>query len=68
MFYNNQHTETMDNKEKVKMAFIEARVPLKAGEVADLSKIDKKDVDKIIKEMIKDGELVSPKRCYYELK
>lgn len=58
----------MDNKEKMVQAFTQAGKPLKAGEAAELANIDKKEADKIIKEMVEEGTLVSPKRCYYELK
>lgn len=40
--------------------------PMKAGEVAEATGIDKKEVDKIIKQLVKDGKVTSPKRCYYE--
>jgi hypothetical protein len=41
---------------------------LKAGEIADLSGIDKKEVEKAMKELQKSGDIVSPKRCYWEPK
>ncbi len=49
-------------------AFTQAGKALKAGEAAELASIDKKEADKLIKELVKEGTLVSPKRCYYELK
>lgn len=58
----------MENKEKMVQAFTLAGKPLKAGEAAELANVDKKEADKIIKDMVKEGVLVSPKRCYYELK
>lgn len=58
----------MENKEKMVQAFTQAGKPLKAGEAAELANIDKKEADKIIKKMVEEGSLVSPKRCYYELK
>lgn len=42
--------------------------PLKAGEIAELSGIDKKDVEKAMKDLQKTGEIVSPKRCFWEPK
>lgn len=59
---------TMDSKEKIVGAFKSAGKPLKAGEVADAAQVDKKEADKIIKELVNSGEVVSPKRCFYELK
>lgn len=58
----------MENKEKMVQAFTQAGKPLKSGEAAELANIDKKEADKIIKKMVEEGSLVSPKRCYYELK
>lgn len=43
-------------------------VALKAGEISEKSGIDKKEVDKMIKKLITDGVVISPKRCYYEFK
>lgn len=40
--------------------------PMKAGDVAAATGIDKKDVDKIIKKLVAEGKVTSPKRCYYE--
>lgn len=40
--------------------------PMKAGEVAEATGIDKKEVDKIIKKLAKEGKVTSPKRCFYE--
>lgn len=45
-----------------------AAKPLKAAEIAELSGLDKKEVDKIMKDMKKDDLIVSPKRCYWEPK
>ncbi|ASJ08744.1 MarR family transcriptional regulator [Thermococcus siculi] len=43
----------------------EAGRPLKSKEIAELAGIDKKEVDKAIKVLKKEGKIVSPKRCYY---
>ena len=39
--------------------------PMKAGEVAAATGIAKAEVDKIIKKLVKEGKVESPKRCYY---
>ncbi len=39
--------------------------PMKAGEVAEATGIDKKEVEKIIKKLVREGKVESPKRCYY---
>jgi len=42
--------------------------PLKAGEIAELSGLDKKEVDKAMKELKAEEKIVSPKRCFWEPK
>jgi DNA-binding transcriptional regulator GbsR (MarR family) len=54
-----------ENKEVVLKAFQKASKPLKAGEVAEITGIEKPEVSKIIKLLQKEGKLVSPKNCYY---
>lgn len=58
----------MENLEKIVKAFSEAGKPLKAGEAAEAAQVDKKEADKVIKQLVNSGQLVSPKRCFYELK
>lgn len=42
--------------------------PLNAGKIAELSGLDRKEVDKVMKKLKADGQIVSPKRCYWEPK
>ncbi len=58
----------MENNQKVLDTFISAGKMLKAGEVATLSGIDKKDVEKAIKKLVAEGKLHSPVRCFYDIK
>ncbi|UTB32949.1 MAG: MarR family transcriptional regulator [Methanobacterium sp. ERen5] len=58
----------MDNKEKVIKTFKESEEPLNATKVSQLSGVEKKEVDKIMKDLKKDETIYSPKRCYYALK
>ena len=58
----------MSNGEIVLNAFIDAEIALKAGDVAEISGLDKKEVDKIFKKLKKEDKLESPKRCYYQPK
>ena len=58
----------MNNEEKVLKAFQEAGKPLSSGEVAEISGLDKKEVDKVIKKLKTEEKIHSPKRCYYEPK
>ena len=39
--------------------------PFKAGEIAEATKLDKKEVDKAMKELKAEGRTVSPKRCFW---
>ena len=54
------------DKDKVLTIMKEAGKPLKAGEIAELSGLDKKTVDIVMKDLKKDEATVSPKRCYWE--
>lgn len=58
----------MDNEAKVMAAFKQAGKPLSSKEVTELSGLEKKDVDKIIKKLKEAEKIHSPKRCYYEPK
>ncbi|HKM94765.1 MAG TPA: hypothetical protein VJY41_14030 [Prolixibacteraceae bacterium] len=53
------------SKDKVMTALQKAGKPLKAGEIADAAGLDKKEVDKAMKELKADGSIVSPQRCYW---
>lgn len=57
----------MDNREIIIKAFEEAEQPLKAGEVAEATGVDKKEVGNIIKKLKDEAIISSPKRCYYEI-
>jgi DNA replicative helicase MCM subunit Mcm2 (Cdc46/Mcm family) len=59
--------DIMDDKEKVIEAFRNSEDPLNAKKVSELSGVEKKEVDKIMKELKKDETIVSPKRCYWTL-
>jgi DNA-binding IclR family transcriptional regulator len=52
---------------KVLEALKKAGKPLKTAEIAELTKLDKDEVSKIIKTLKKDGAIVSPKNCYYSV-
>ncbi|MBN2669072.1 MAG: MarR family transcriptional regulator [Bacteroidales bacterium] len=57
----------MDNKEKVIKALSDSSEPLKAGELSDLTGLEKKEIDKIIKVLKTENTIQSPKKCYYSL-
>ncbi len=56
----------MENKELVLKVMKEANMPLNAGKIAELSGLDRKDVDKAMKELKKEELIVSPIRCKWE--
>lgn len=53
----------MENKNKVLQAMREAGEPLNAGKIVELSGLDRKEVDKAMKELKAEGAIVSPVRC-----
>lgn len=57
----------MDIEGKVIEALENAENPLKVSEIVEITGLDKKDIDKAIKEMKKEEKIISPKRCYYVL-
>ena len=56
----------METKEKVLQVMIEAGEPVNAGKIAELSGIDRKEVDKAMKQLKEEGTIVSPVRCKWE--
>ncbi|QKG79777.1 helix-turn-helix domain-containing protein [Tenuifilum thalassicum] len=58
----------MDTNEKVIETLKSAGKPMKAGEIAEASGVDKKEVDKAIKKLVAEGKIESPKRCFYDIK
>jgi hypothetical protein len=55
----------MDVTEKVLETMRTAKEPLNAGKIAELSGLDRKDVDKAMARLKKEEKIVSPKRCYW---
>ena len=53
----------MNAKEKVLATMVEASEPMNAGKIAELSGLDRKEVDKAMKELKEEGAIVSPVRC-----
>ena len=56
----------METREKVLATMIEAGEPINAGKIAELSGIDRKEVDKAMKQLKEEGAIVSPVRCKWE--
>lgn len=56
----------MEVKEKVLATMKKAGEPMNAGKIAELSGIDRKEVDKAMKQLKEEGAIVSPVRCKWE--
>lgn len=48
--------------------FSKAEAPANLGQVAAATGIDKKEVNKVMAKLKKEEKIVSPKRCYWEIK
>lgn len=57
----------MDIKELVLNTLKESQDPMKSGEIAEKANIDKKEVDKAIKQLKAEEKITSPKRCFYSV-
>lgn len=55
----------MDANEIVLNTLKEAGSPMKAGDIAQKTGINKKDVDKAIKKLVAENKVESPQRCFY---
>ena len=53
----------METKEKVLQTMKDAGEPMNAGKIAELSGLDRKEVDKAMKQLKDEGAIVSPVRC-----
>lgn len=58
----------MDNYQVVLEFFKKAEKPVSAGEVATATGVDRKEVDKVFNQLKKEEAIVSPKKCYWEIK
>jgi len=56
----------MEAKDQVLDVMKAAGEPLNAGKVAERTGLDRKVVDKAMDELKKSGEIVSPKRCFWQ--
>jgi len=53
--------------EQVLAALAASKTPLKAAQVVEITGLARADVDKAFKELKKQGAIVSPKACFYEV-
>jgi len=57
---------TMEKSELVLKTMKDAGKAVSAGQIAELSGLDRKDVDKVMKSLKTEGKIVSPKVCYWQ--
>jgi hypothetical protein len=58
----------MEAKELVLDAMKKAGVPLNAGKIVELTGLERKEVDKAMKQLKADEVIVSPKMCFWQPK
>ncbi|MDB8552194.1 MarR family transcriptional regulator [Turicibacter sanguinis] len=58
----------MENREKILEAMKNAGEPLNNGKIVELTGLEKKDVEKAMKQLKAEEKIVSPKRCYWQPK
>lgn len=58
----------MEASDKIIKTLNSAGKPMKAGEIAESTGLDKKEVDKVIKKLVAEGKMHSPQRCFYDVK
>ena len=58
----------METVEKVLSVMQKEGKALSAGQISEISGIDRKEVDKAMKKLKTDGLIVSPKNCFWEPK
>ena len=56
----------METTAKVLETMRQAAQPLNAGKIAELSGLDRKEVDKAMKQLKDEGAITSPKRCFWQ--
>ncbi|MEI7424169.1 MAG: hypothetical protein WCK18_18850 [Prolixibacteraceae bacterium] len=57
----------MESKEAIVKAMEKSGKPMKGGEIAEATGVDKKEVDKLLKKLVAEGKIDSPMRCYYAI-
>lgn len=58
----------MDNYQVIIDFFNSSDKPVSAGQIATATGIDRKEVDKVMTKLKKEGVITSPKVCYWEIK
>ena len=55
----------MSTEDKILNALKGSADPMSAGQLADETGIDRKEIDKAMKNLKTEGKIVSPKKCYW---
>jgi len=58
----------METKEIVLEAMKKAGVPINAGKLVEITGLDRKDVDKAMKQLKAEEAIISPKVCFWQPK
>ncbi len=58
----------MNTQEQILAAMKKAAKPLSAGQLAEMTGIDRKEIDKAMKVLKAEEKIVSPKVCYWQPK
>jgi len=58
----------METATKILEAMLKAGEPLNNSKIAELTGLDKKEIEKAMKQLKKDEKIISPKRCYWQPK
>ncbi|HOJ19483.1 MAG: HTH domain-containing protein [Ignavibacteriales bacterium] len=56
----------MEITDKILAEMKKAKKPLSAGQIAELTGVDRKEIDKAMKVLKTTGKISSPKVCYWE--
>ncbi len=56
----------MSNTTKVFEAMLKAGKPVRTGDIVDLCGLERKEVEKAMKELKAEDKITSPKRCFWE--
>jgi len=58
----------MEKEALVLDVLTKSEAPLKSAQIAEIAKMDKKDVDTAIKKLKQAEKIISPKVCFYTVK
>lgn len=58
----------MENQQKIEAFFQSSPTAVSAGQVAEATGVDRKEVDKVMAKLKKSGQIESPKVCYWQWK